>query len=185
MPRPDESASTKTVRRRQRRFSGKKDKLRPSEHHGHGGRGSGSFLATGVNFGAISWLWHSTIGALSRSIPRVDFGGKVGREGAGRWADDGTGVLSSTEEAAVFALMLGVAVTASLFICRQRNGDAKQTHEQRPAGGEGGCKSVDKDGALEGKARKDGHSHHPDELRNFDRTDSRIKPAEVEKASGE
>lgn len=118
MPRPDESASTKTVRRRQRRFSGKKDKLRPSEHHGHGGRGSGSFLATGVNFGAISWLWHSTIGALSRSIPRVDFGGKVGREGAGRWADDGTGVLSSTEEAAVFALMLGVAVTASLFICR-------------------------------------------------------------------
>lgn len=124
MPRPAESASVnKTRRRRQRRFGGgrKKQKLHPSEYNGHGGRGPGGFLTTGVSIslGAISWLWYSTIGALSWSNPRVEYGGRTGQKGTwGGWADSETGISSSREEMAAFALVLGFAAAAGVFVSR-------------------------------------------------------------------
>lgn len=123
MPRPSESASVnKTRRRRQRRFGGgrKKKKLHPSENSGHGGRGSDSFLTTGVSIslGAISWLWHSTIDALSWANPRVDYGGRAGREITGGWVVSEMGISSSREEIAAFTLVLGVAAAAGVFVSR-------------------------------------------------------------------
>lgn len=124
MVKSGESPSTgQSRRRRQRRFGGgrKKQKLRPSEYHGHDGNGSGGFLTTGVSvsLGAISWLWHSTIGFLSWSDPPVDYGGRrEGRAAAGRWADDEAVISPSREETATFALVLGVAAAAGVFIFR-------------------------------------------------------------------